>query len=80
MPEPTGMSVFVIDDNETTRAILRMIIQGETYHVIGEANNGISAMERARRLCPDIVCLDVEMPDSNGSSWKSKKRCPIPLY
>ncbi|MCY0916297.1 hypothetical protein [Massilia antarctica] len=50
MPEPTGMSVFIIDNNETRRAILRMIIQGEIYHVIGETNNGISGMARARRL------------------------------
>ncbi|WP_257572780.1 response regulator [Janthinobacterium sp. UMAB-56] len=66
MPEPVVLSVFIIDDNETTRAILRMIIQGENYHVIGEANNGISGLARARRLRPDIVCLDIEMPDSNG--------------
>lgn len=66
MPEPSGVSVFIIDDNETTRAVLRMIIQGDAYHVIGEANNGISGLARARRLRPDIVCLDIEMPGSNG--------------
>ncbi|MGK5034873.1 response regulator transcription factor [Janthinobacterium sp. LB3P118] len=66
MPEPSGVSVFIIDDNETTRAVLRMIIQGDAYHVIGEANNGMLGLERARRLRPDIVCLDIEMPGSNG--------------
>ncbi|MGK5065290.1 response regulator transcription factor [Janthinobacterium sp. LB3P112] len=66
MPEPYGVSVFIIDDNETTRAVLRMIIQGELYHVIGEANNGISGLARARKLRPDIVCLDIEMPGYNG--------------
>lgn len=60
------MSVFIIDDNETTRAILRMIIQGEIYHVIGKANDGISDMARAQKLHPDIVCLDIDMPDSSG--------------
>lgn len=66
MPEPTGLSVFIIDDNEATRAILRMIIQGETCHVIGEDSNGISGMAPAWRLRPDIVLLDIEMPGSNG--------------
>lgn len=66
MPEPSDVSVLIIDDNETTRAVLRMIIQGNAYHVIGEANNGISGLARARSLHPDIVCLDIEMPGCNG--------------
>jgi len=66
MAKSNGTSVLIIDDNETTRSMLRMIIQGETYHVVGEANNGASGLERARKLRPDIVCLDIVMPDSDG--------------
>ena len=60
------LSVFIIDDNESTRAVLRMIIHGEVYEVIGDAANGTSGLERTLKLRPDIVCLDVVMPDMDG--------------
>ncbi|HEY8027669.1 MAG TPA: response regulator [Burkholderiaceae bacterium] len=66
MLKPKSLNVVIIDDNETMRAMLRMIIQGDTYNVIGEANNGRTGLERAKRLKPDIVCLDILMPELDG--------------
>src|SRR3989442_2990207 len=66
MAKPKGISVFIIDDNEMTRTVLRMIIQGDTYDVIGDASNGKSGLESARKLRPDIICLDVVMPECDG--------------
>lgn len=66
MNNSTRMRVLIIDDNEMTRGVLRMTIQGEQFDIIGEAGNGRAGVELAIRLRPDIVCLDVVMPDLNG--------------
>jgi two-component system chemotaxis response regulator CheY len=60
------LNVLIIDDNETTRAVLRMIIQGDHFDVIGEATTGSAGLDRVRRMKPDIVCLDISMPDADG--------------
>lgn len=67
MPNEEQLSILVIDDNEMTRAALRAILHSEkTYQVIGEATNGESGLELARKLRPDIICLDIIMPKSDG--------------
>ncbi|WP_317205864.1 response regulator [Janthinobacterium sp.] len=66
MTTDTGLRVFIIDDNEMTRTLLRMMIQGEDYKVVGYAGTALAAMRRIAALRPDIVCLDVMMPDMNG--------------
>ena len=63
---PARMRVLIVDDNEMTRAVLRMTIQGEHFDIIGEAGNGRAGVELAIRLRPDIVCLDIIMPDISG--------------
>ena len=66
MAIPKKLSVVIIDDNETTRTVLRMTIQGDAYDVVGEASNGVSGLERALKLHPDMICLDIAMPDISG--------------
>lgn len=60
------VSVLIVDDNDIMRALLRGILRGNEYDVIGEARNGAIAVEMAERLKPDIICLDVIMPEKNG--------------
>jgi two-component system, chemotaxis family, chemotaxis protein CheY len=57
---------MIVDDNDMMRALLRSILRGEEYDVIGEARNGNTAVEMAERLKPDIICLDVVMPEKDG--------------
>ena len=59
-------SVMVVDDNDMMRSLLRGILRGEAYEVIGEARNGVVATEMAERLKPEIICLDVMMPEKDG--------------
>ena len=59
-------SVVIVDDNDMMRSILRSMLRGDEYEVVGEARNGVAAVELADRLKPDIVCLDVLMPEKNG--------------
>ena len=66
MSDEKRLGIFIIDDNEMTRTLLRMIVQGEVYDVVGDAAGGKSGLERVLKMKPDIVCLDVLMPDSDG--------------
>ena len=60
------ISIVIVDDNDMMRSILRSMLRGDVFEVIGEARNGVLAVEMASRLKPDIVCLDVIMPEKNG--------------
>lgn len=60
------ISVVIVDDNDMMRTILRGILRGEEYDVVGEARNGTQAVEVVERMKPDIVCMDVLMPEKNG--------------
>lgn len=68
MPEHHGLRVFIIDDNEMTRGLLRVIIQGDKYDVVGDAGTTEAARVRLRSVPADIICLDVVMPDGDGLS------------
>lgn len=59
-------TVIIVDDNDMMRGILRGMLRGEEYEVIGEARNGVAAVDIANRLKPDIICLDVMMPEKSG--------------
>ncbi len=60
------LSILIVDDNDMMRAILRSMLRGDDYEVVGEARNGSQAIELADRLHPEIICMDVMMPEKNG--------------
>ena len=62
-PMPT---VLVVDDHAGFRGRARMLLEAEGYDVIAEASDGGGAVAEARRLRPDIVLLDVQLPDLDG--------------
>lgn len=66
MTSPIGLSVLIVDDNEIIRSLLRIIIQGTDYTVVGEAGTAQIAKERVLALRPDVICLDLMMPDSDN--------------
>lgn len=57
---------FLIEDVETTRALLRMILTQGPYRVAGEAGTLLSALQKLTKTKVDLVILDLEMPDGNG--------------
>jgi DNA-binding NarL/FixJ family response regulator len=62
-----GVKLLLVDDHEVVRAGLRTLLQREAdFEVIGEATNGRKAIERVRKLLPDVVVMDVSMPELNG--------------
>lgn len=65
--EPADLiRVVLIDDNELTRTALRLALPPERVEVVAEASNGRSGLEACLRLKPDVVFLDVVMPDMSG--------------
>jgi DNA-binding NarL/FixJ family response regulator len=59
-------SVLIVDDHPSFRSSARMLLESEGYEVIGEAEDGESAIEAAHRLRPDFILLDVQLPDIDG--------------
>jgi DNA-binding NarL/FixJ family response regulator len=62
-----SLSVLIVDDQALVRAGFRMILEAEEdIDVVGEAADGREAVAEARRLRPDVVLMDVRMPDVDG--------------
>ena len=59
-------TVLIVDDHPTFRASARLLLEAEGYDVIGEAGDGASAILRARELGPQVILLDVQLPDIDG--------------
>jgi DNA-binding NarL/FixJ family response regulator len=64
---PSTIRVLVVDDQALVRAGFRMILEAEAdLDVVGEAGDGLEAIEAVRRLRPDVVLMDVRMPRMDG--------------
>ena len=59
-------TVLVVDDHPSFRATARALLETEGFSVVGEAEDGASALECVRRLDPDVVLLDIQLPDMDG--------------
>jgi len=58
--------VLIVDDHATFRAVARKLLEIEGFEVVGEAADGMSGIEAVRALRPDLVLLDVQLPDIDG--------------
>jgi DNA-binding NarL/FixJ family response regulator len=58
--------VLLADDHQLFREGMRSLLEARGLEVVGEARNGREAVEQARRLRPDLVLMDLTMPEVNG--------------
>jgi len=61
-------SVLVVDDAAFMRMMIKDILSKNGYAVVGEAENGAVAIEKYRELKPDLVTMDITMPEMDGIS------------
>ncbi|MES2324142.1 MAG: response regulator transcription factor [Pseudomonadota bacterium] len=66
MTSPQQIRAVLIDDNELTRSALRLMLPQETVEVVAEAGTGRSGLDACLRTRPDLIFLDVLMPDMSG--------------
>jgi len=60
------MRVLIVDDHALVRSGIASLLMANDIEVIGEASNGLEAVEKTVRLKPDIVLMDIKMPGCNG--------------
>jgi DNA-binding NarL/FixJ family response regulator len=60
------ITVLIVDDHPSFRATVKALLTADGFDVVGEAENGRSALEAVKRLKPDLVLLDVQLPDMDG--------------
>lgn len=61
-----SVTVLIVDDHPTFRSFARALLEGEGFEVVGESEDGTSAITAAGALRPDVVLLDVQLPDLTG--------------
>ncbi len=58
--------ILIVDDHPSFRASARVVLESEGFEVVGEAVDGASALTECCRLRPEVVLLDVQLPDTDG--------------
>ena len=59
-------TVLLVDDHPSFRACARAMLEEGGFTVVGEAENGVAALRAAKELRPDVVLLDIQLPDFDG--------------
>jgi len=66
--EAVTATVLIVDDHPVFRSDAKELLRAAGYDVIGEAEDAAGAISETRRLAPDVVLLDIQLPDGDGFS------------
>jgi DNA-binding NarL/FixJ family response regulator len=69
-----SVTVLIVDDHPSFRASARTLLEAEGYEVVGEAEDGESALRAVSELHPDLVLLDIQLPDLDGFEVSERLR------
>jgi CheY-like chemotaxis protein len=74
-------TVLIVDDHAPFRDSARRLLESEGFKVVGEAENGVAALRVAKDVHPDVVLLDIQLPDFDGfevaDRLRKLERAPI---
>ena len=73
-----NVKILLVDDNDVTREVLRVILRSEGYNVVGEATDGGTGLDMAVKLRPHLIMLDVVMPKVSGKDILPRLRELVP--
>ena len=68
-----GKTVLIVEDEEPLRRVLRDLLERDGFHVL-EASNGVQALDQIDRGAPDVVVLDLNLPQLDGFGVLSRLR------
>jgi DNA-binding NarL/FixJ family response regulator len=68
-------TVLIVDDHDRFRASARKLLEAEGFEVVGEAGDGDSALAQSAALRPDLILLDVQLPDIDGFEVATRVTC-----
>jgi len=82
------IKIVLADDHFVVRNGIRTLIDGSEIEIIGEASNGVEAVDTVKRLSPDVVLMDISMPQMNGldateiisKQYKNSKSLILSMY
>ena len=77
-----NLRILIVDDSDAARRILSTIVRSRQWTVCGEAESGWSGVKKFQELRPDVVLLDLAMPDINGieaARWMSSSDPTVPI-
>jgi len=73
-----SITLLICDDHEVIRSGLATLLAGTEIEIVGEAANGKEAIKQAQKLKPDVILLDIRMPDGDGLAIMDKVRAKSP--
>jgi DNA-binding NarL/FixJ family response regulator len=73
-----SIDLLIVDDHEVVRAGLKTLLEGTDVRVVAEASDGTTAFKMANKHRPDVVLLDVRMPNGDGLSCLARIKLDLP--
>jgi len=73
------INLLLVDDHQVVRTGLRMLLEGQPdMKIVGEADSGLQAIEKAKELSPDVVVMDITLPDISGIEATQRLKTLLP--
>ena len=73
------IKLLLVDDHQVVRTGLRMLLEGQPdMKIVGEADSGLQALEKAKELSPDVIVMDITLPDISGIEATKRIKDELP--